>query len=342
MDPSYITIGDLFYKRQPFEIPKYQRAFAWEGENIDDFVEDLQKCWKLRVDSTSNSHFFGGIVSIQLTRSGTGPGHIYEVVDGQQRLATFLLMLSLLRDTYGQVRKQAEQAGKEDVAELAELSEKRIDDDYILFRGRKKMDERSPRLLLSKADRDFFTRVLKGWTVEETRESHRRIINAKNKLQKNLVDSVLKSEGTLEGQLEALQKLEEAAVDDCYVIHLVTTERREAYQLFQVLNDRGMSLSEGDLLRATTLELLESFPSVQKPAEKRWDDLLRDEYRVTETFMRSYYASHKGKRPGKRTLFDDFRTEFFPGEVHRRENSKVSWKHNLQYEIRDGGFQKDF
>ena len=40
-------------------------------------------------------------------------------------------------------------------------------------------------------------------------------------------------------------------------IFMCSDERSEAYQIFQVLNDRGVNLGKGDLLRARTLELLD-------------------------------------------------------------------------------------
>lgn len=41
MKPTEVSIGDLLYQRMPFEVPKYQRAYAWDRTNIKDFVRDL-------------------------------------------------------------------------------------------------------------------------------------------------------------------------------------------------------------------------------------------------------------------------------------------------------------
>ncbi len=41
-------------------------------------------------------HFFGGLVSVDLFAGNTAAGRIYEVVDGQQRLATFIITIALV------------------------------------------------------------------------------------------------------------------------------------------------------------------------------------------------------------------------------------------------------
>ncbi len=42
IDPSYTTIGMLFEKNFLFEVPKYQRYYSWEDEQVDDFIKDVK------------------------------------------------------------------------------------------------------------------------------------------------------------------------------------------------------------------------------------------------------------------------------------------------------------
>ena len=80
-----------------------------------------------------------------------------------------------------------------------------------------------------------------------------------------------------------------------------------------MLNDRGAGLTEGDLLKSRTLEALESdFPEMQAGIEQCWDNILQDEPKLTEQFLRYYYASVCGKRVGRTSLYDDFLKKFFP------------------------------
>ena len=41
ISPIYITIGRMFEQNFLFEVPKYQRYYAWESEQVSDFIKDL-------------------------------------------------------------------------------------------------------------------------------------------------------------------------------------------------------------------------------------------------------------------------------------------------------------
>jgi len=77
-------ISELFHKRF-FEIPKYQRSYAWERQNVRELLEDIREA----IESKSN-HFMGTVVLSE----GSADGEHFYVVDGQQRLTTLMLLIS--------------------------------------------------------------------------------------------------------------------------------------------------------------------------------------------------------------------------------------------------------
>ena len=81
-----IKIKDFFNGRF-FEIPKYQRGYAWEVQNIRDLFDDIVES----IESNSN-HYIGTIV---LSKSADDDEKFY-VVDGQQRTTTTTLIISSL------------------------------------------------------------------------------------------------------------------------------------------------------------------------------------------------------------------------------------------------------
>ena len=91
------TIGKLFSDRM-FRVPDYQRGYAWEKQQCQDFIEDLELVGK------SQEHFFGLLI-LQARSRGSEPvvdhkGHayrVYDVIDGQQRLTTVVLLLDAIR-----------------------------------------------------------------------------------------------------------------------------------------------------------------------------------------------------------------------------------------------------
>jgi hypothetical protein len=91
------TIGKLFSDRM-VRVPHYQRGYAWEERQCQDFLEDLELL------SDGQEHFFGLLI-LHARSNGPGPviGHkgraydVYDVVDGQQRLTTVVLFLDAVR-----------------------------------------------------------------------------------------------------------------------------------------------------------------------------------------------------------------------------------------------------
>lgn len=79
-------ITDLFNDRY-FEIPRYQRGYAWEKQHIRELFDDIKEA----IDSNS-THYIGTVV---LSKCSTDPKK-YFVVDGQQRLTTITLLIAQL------------------------------------------------------------------------------------------------------------------------------------------------------------------------------------------------------------------------------------------------------
>lgn len=312
MTPTDIRIGDLLFNRLPFVIPKYQRAYAWEQEELDDFVKDLREAWEARVTGKPKSHFFGGLVSVQHAAENA-PGRNFEVVDGQQRLATFGLFFALIEQSYRTIALQAATEGDSESKDLANSRAELVRNSYLQYDdeigGR---PVKVLRIVLSKADRDFYDELLNFKKPAPSRASHQRLLDASSRINA-LVKEVVASSAVRKEQMQRLKYLTDAATEDCHVIHLVSDNKAEAYKLFEVLNDRGRGLTEGDLLRSSTLELLETSPADQAKAEAHWDDILSGKVPQIENFLRAYFASKQGQRAGKRTLFDDFSKAFFPG-----------------------------
>ena len=79
-------ITDLFNDKY-FEIPRYQRGYAWEKQHIRELFDDIKEA----IESNS-PHYIGTVV---LSKCATDPKKFY-VVDGQQRLTTITLLIAQL------------------------------------------------------------------------------------------------------------------------------------------------------------------------------------------------------------------------------------------------------
>ena len=193
-----------------------------------------------------------------------------------------------------------------------------------------------PVLTLSNSDGNFFNQIIKGATPAPERHSHENIQNASNIIYENIFDLV--NSPLLNDKLDNLEVIQNCIDKDFTILRIETDTQDNAYKLFQVLNNRGRNLTEGDLLRARLLEILEGFPTEQASVVSYWDEILADAPNKTSDFLRWIYASHKGHRAGKSSLFDDFLDQFFAGLQpdtinHANAQTIVSTPENIKNEV---------
>ena len=92
--PSRQTIGNILSMTNPaIIVPDWQRSYSWKISEIELFWEDLLRFDKLYPDDNiaNNEYFLGSVVLVDNKRN-----HL--VLDGQQRLATSAILLSVIRD----------------------------------------------------------------------------------------------------------------------------------------------------------------------------------------------------------------------------------------------------
>lgn len=87
--PELLTIGGLFAGDTTYTVPIYQRNYAWGAAQIEQLISDIQDALERR----ESSYFLGNLVVTPRDESG----HNFEVIDGQQRLTTLYLLLTLLQ-----------------------------------------------------------------------------------------------------------------------------------------------------------------------------------------------------------------------------------------------------
>lgn len=192
-----------------FDIPEYQRSYAWGKDQLDDLIDDL------RYLPEGRSHFFGNVILDEdgepyTTESGRRLT-VYRVVDGQQRLTTALILLDVLGEFDESVRSA-----------LKEANLVRVPNDR-------------PRLLPQGQDSEFFRDCVLGSTsLDADTPSQTRLESARTHLKdeiEKLTDEV--SPLTLANRLRYDFQLNVVEVDD----------DSEAASIFESINDRGKPLS---------------------------------------------------------------------------------------------------
>ncbi|QGZ92514.1 DUF262 domain-containing protein [Microcystis aeruginosa] len=319
IEPTYTSVGVLFKRQSTFFIPKYQRAYAWESESVSDFIKDLLNCFEKRKQNSPINLFFGGILIVKHPVVGAFEQHKYEIIDGQQRIATFALLVACIIHTYQNLESEAQKSPGE--TSLVSIINKRIQDlsnRFIKFEQEIQRQVTPVEVLtLSKADDPFYQELIGDRNPSVSRDSHRKISDAHKTLLKE-IQGIINVNDTIEDKIDNLEIIQNILDNDFTILHMVTENREDAFRLFQVINDRGTNLTDGDLLRAKTLELLEGYSRNQDSVEKLWDNILSDSPTDTTDYLNWIYDSYQGNRPKQNAVFDMFLDKFFP--QHKQQN----------------------
>jgi hypothetical protein len=312
IEPVHQSVAKLLGAQQTFQAPRYQRNYAWGSNEIAAFLRDLDGCLRLRMQmGKTRHHFFGGLVTVNAKVPGSSRTNL-EVVDGQQRLATFAMLISQLKRTLKSIADSLPEGNP--LKGALEVRAKGLTTTYeVLVDEIKLRNVEVPRIQLSAPDQPFFAALLKGEAPESDRKSHDLLAAAYAQIGEYLTDLVDEAED-IEGKAERLHQVHEILRNDWTIIHMAAASKSDAYMLFQVLNDRGVGLTEGELLRSATLEALEDAAGVDviNDVEGYWNAMLSGDVVVVRNAFGWLYASQLGSWPSPATMLDDYLAAFFP------------------------------
>ncbi|TPK59099.1 DUF262 domain-containing protein [Mesorhizobium sp. B2-4-15] len=313
INSGQVSIGEMLSNRGTFEVPKYQRNYAWDESQIASFLKDLELCRSARAAEEPRHHFFGGIVTASAPIAGSTRQN-NELIDGQQRLATFMMLMVQLKQAMLRLALEAHAAGDADAHKFLTGKAAIIADRYETFSDSINMRiVPVPRVQLSVPDQPFFDAILRGTHPPGQRKSHELIAASFAAIGQHLA-GILERLADFAAKARALETIMQIFEQDWTVIHMAATDRKDAYMLFQVLNDRGLNLTEGELLRASTLEAIEpAAPAhLMEAVEKSWDKILSGRNLDIRKGLQWVYASQVGDWPGRSTLLADLTRNLFP------------------------------
>ncbi|MCY4127615.1 MAG: DUF262 domain-containing HNH endonuclease family protein, partial [Gammaproteobacteria bacterium] len=264
------NLVDIFANNQyVFEIPLYQRPYAWTVEHIDELLDDLVDAMDRDYDAP---YFLGSVV---LIKSNDDPRS--EVVDGQQRLTTLTMLLCVLREL---------SQGREIANQL---------DEFVREKGSQlKRTKDRLRLSLRELDREFFQRNV------QNRGGLESFLNSDPASYSDSQKQIFKNVKYLNRKLKELDaerrdKLADFVSYNCYLVIVSASDTDSAYRIFSVMNDRGLDLSATDILKA---QIISELPKgTQNNYADRWESLEeglgRDDFRDLFAHIRMIYRKDK-------------------------------------------------
>lgn len=209
-------------KRYQLVVPPNQREYAWEKGHVQRLFQDLSRA----IGDGDSSYFLGTVVTIRRD------GHL-EVVDGQQRLATTALLIHAMARYLSSLD-----------SELAES----LRSDFLVKFDRSKR-EKVPRVTLNAVDNHFFRGVITDSDPRPpaTKPSHTLISDSSNRAREQVTDIVAKFAEPDHG--DELNRWVTFLEERAKVVLLIVSDDANAYRMFETLNDRGLRVSQADLIK---------------------------------------------------------------------------------------------
>lgn len=280
LDAKEISVGRLLNDGDyEFVIPEYQRPYAWGVEETLQLLSDLLGALER---DTDDPYFLASVV---LVKDPNNPRA--EVIDGQQRLTTLTLLLSLLRD-------------------LATDDELRRDIHRLIEEPAVGWEDKAarPRLALRPRDNQFFLEYV------QQQGSTLGLVGLSNNIpetdaQRGLRDNAKALYEELQNLTPELRKdLFRLIARRAFLVIVATPDLNSAYRIFSVMNARGLPLSPQDIFKS---QIIGAIPEGQKKNyADRWErleeDLGRDEF--GDLFL--YIRAIKARMRSVKSLLQEF------------------------------------
>ncbi len=268
-----------------YRIPRFQRPYSWDRENIQEFWDDV-------VQDKAADYFIGSMV---IYREGS---QRFGIVDGQQRLTTITILLCVLRNCLG----------KHGFADLARGIHGLIE--------RPNRDNKLEFILATESSYPFFQDHIQSWDKPEVpvaplreEETLQNAYEQLGKLVEGVVSSVerdtrLNDEARRTELQKRLIGIRDALLD-LKLIAVKLDDEDDAYIIFETLNTRGKDLSLTDLVKNHITKHLRGKNESVDPPKVKWQKLQETIQGAaidldTDSFIHHYWLSKYDYLPAKR------------------------------------------
>lgn len=288
-------IGKII-RESRFVVPSHQRDYSWEEDRVKQLFDDIEDA----IQTGQPAYFLGLVVFL------SGGDKRLVVLDGQQRLATIIILFAAIRAWLNQYTEYRDDAS-------------RIQDRYI---GTVELGEKEPkaRVTMNESnDSTFNAYIIKSVQVTDIEVALKGL--KRYDRNRNLLAAAVYAHKRIAEIAARFPKREDAANyffrlvnytnDNVGVVRLTVASEQAAYTIFETLNDRGMDLSPLDLVKNYLFSKAKGQGDERlKGIESRWGLMMHTLGSVRpDQFLKSYWTSRHG-RIRSASLFDSFKATY--------------------------------
>lgn len=298
--PENSNLEKIFFGlNTKYEVPEYQRDYSWTRDEIEELWSDIHSSLR-----TNSEYFLGTIV---LNKENHNEDQ-YDIVDGQQRLATFTILFSAIRalaknfisnDNIFPLTPR-NSANNELASKILSISQSKLvyvsePNNYYLKMNIKDEKIFKPQILIDE------TPIIDDEQLVSSK-TESRIIKAKKYIYKKIKDEYFNTN-------DAIKQINELLIHVIKKLRFITITVQsdyDAYLLFESLNSKGMDLSTADLLKNKMLMVCSDEQS-KKEVLENWDlmnNCLKESiYSNQVDFIRCYWQAYEDKNVTKKELY---------------------------------------
>lgn len=212
MQAKETKFQELIEGTKQFVVPLFQRTYSWEERQWKTLLDDIKELYSME---NPRSHFIGSIVNIPAFSVPEGVSK-FLLIDGQQRITTLFIILTVLRD----ISKNDGTSLSEEITNTLLINQYKKDLDYF-------------KLLPTQYDRNAFKGVLNSDFQENSR-----ITDAYNYFIKEIKKAKLVPENV------------KNIITTYFSTVSITLDKDDnPYLVFESLNAKGSPLTQADLIR---------------------------------------------------------------------------------------------
>ncbi len=324
--PEQRVVSELFGNNIKYVIPGYQRPYSWDCIGKSDKNNQVNVMWQDLIayfeEENTHAYFLGSMVLVE-----NGENRKYEVVDGQQRLTTLTILFVAVKCFMNEVRKEgrlAPENQKELDFFITEASN--VIDGLLYNRKILGLIELERKIKIERLGGFDYDKVLQSVTernnisainLRDATEEQKTVAERYFKNLRYFMDC-LKETFTSNGvfsfrDADRLNKFVDFLNNRVTVVRMLTSKFDEAYHVFEVLNNRGLPLSNKDLFRNFIINefqlLIENNAKIDP--NKKWLELDED---IDAEFIGRYVESTNAKNL-RYSAFNDLR-EIYKTSFH--------------------------
>jgi uncharacterized protein with PIN domain len=246
--PDYkaMSLAEIFRTGQSYSVPTYQRGYAWGEEQVEQLLQDLMETYE---ENPASIYLIGQSIVCE-----SEDGQSWEIVDGQQRITTLYLMVTRM---WHSLKTAATEFDFNDQARFGTLSP-------LILNVDQSGPGPTPRLSVAKPGQNFVNLLvqenrLPAADTNSTEENIRTAVEIVDDWMRKYFSDVNERFNFLW-----------FVINKVIILRLELRNVREALQVFQKMNNRGLALDDADLLK--NLLFINSDEDEFGKLSKSWDD----------------------------------------------------------------------